>query len=42
MKKIALMFVVVFLLGLVLSSCRSSQSCPAYNDYRQYQRERSH
>ena len=44
MKKIALLLVVVFTLGLLLSACRSSKktsksSCPAYGEYKQYQRE---
>lgn len=38
MKKIALLLAVAFVLSVVLTSCRTS-SCPAYNNYQQYQRE---
>ena len=41
MKKIALILLVAFTLGLVMASCSSSNksSCPAYGEYQQYQRE---
>ena len=40
MKKIVIMLLVVFTLGIVMSSCRSNKStCPAYGEYQQYQRE---
>ena len=40
MKKIALILLVVFTLGIIVTSCRSSKStCPAYGEYQQYQRE---
>jgi hypothetical protein len=40
MKKIALILLVVFTLGVVMASCRSNKStCPAYGEYQQYQRE---
>ncbi len=40
MKKIAMLLVVVFTLGVLLSACRSSsKTCPAYGEYQYYQRE---
>lgn len=40
MKKIVLVLLVAFALGMVMSSCSSSKStCPAYGEYQQYQRE---
>jgi hypothetical protein len=40
MKKVALILLVVFTLGVVMASCSSSKSsCPAYGEYQQYQRE---
>ena len=40
MKKIALILLVVFTLGMVMASCSNSKStCPAYGEYQQYQRE---
>ena len=40
MKRIALILLVAFTLGLVLASCSQSKStCPAYGEYQQYQRE---
>ncbi len=38
MKRVVILLVTSLVLGLILVSC-SSQSCPAYNDYHQYQRE---
>lgn len=40
MKRLVVLFVTMLMLGLVLTSCSSSQSCPAYNTYDQYQMER--
>lgn len=40
MKKIAMLLVIVFTLGLLLSACMSSsKTCPAYGEHQQYQRE---
>ena len=40
MKKIVLVLLVVFTLGVALASCSNSKStCPAYGEYQQYQRE---
>lgn len=40
MKKIAMLLVLVFTLGLLLSACKSSsKTCPAYGEHQQYQRE---
>ena len=40
MKKLAVLLAVVFVLGVLFSSCKcSSKSCPAYGEYQQYQRE---
>ncbi|MDO5341990.1 MAG: hypothetical protein Q4F69_06020 [Bacteroidia bacterium] len=41
MKKIALMLALVFVLGIVFTSCKSS-ACPAYGEYKQYKRERAY
>lgn len=39
MKKTLFLLLIVFVLGMMLSSCHQTQSCPAYGDYHQYQRE---
>ncbi len=40
MKKIAVLLVIVFTLGVLLTACKSSlKTCPAYGEYQQYQRE---
>ena len=40
MKKIVLVLLIAFTLGMVLASCSNSKStCPAYGEYQQYQRE---
>ena len=41
MKKIAVLLVVAFVLGVLLSACQSSSksTCPAYGEHQQYQRE---
>ncbi len=39
MKKLAVFLVVVFTLGVLLSACSQTKTCPAYGEYRQYQKE---
>ena len=45
MKKVVLFLVIVFTLGLVMSSCgmfsksSKSKTCPAYGEHQQFQRE---
>lgn len=39
MKKIALLLATVILLGIILSSCRSSQQCAAYGEAKKYRVE---
>jgi len=40
MKKVALLLAAVILLGIVLSSCRTSEKCPAYGEAKRYRVER--
>lgn len=39
MKKLVVLVFAMLILGLALTSCGSSRSCPAYNTYDQYQME---
>lgn len=39
MKKIVVLVVAMLMIGLALTSCSGSKSCPAYNTYDQYQIE---
>lgn len=39
MKKIAIALLVMLAMGFVLSSCRSSSTCPAYGETSKYQIE---
>jgi uncharacterized protein HemY len=39
MKKIALLLATVLLLGIVLSSCKSSQQCAAYGEAKKFRVE---
>lgn len=40
MKKVVLILLVAFTLGVIMASCSSSKSsCPAYGEHQQYQRE---
>lgn len=39
MKRILVLVVAMLLVGLALTSCTTSSSCPAYNTYDQYQME---
>jgi hypothetical protein len=39
MKKIALLLITVILLGIVFSSCRSTEKCAAYGEAKNYRVE---
>lgn len=39
MKKLVILIVTMLTIGLALTSCSTSGSCPAYNTYNQYQIE---
>lgn len=39
MKKIVAILAFAFVLGLVVSSCKSSSKCAAYGETQKYQRE---
>lgn len=39
MKKLVVLVISMLMMGLALTSCSSSSSCPAYNTYDQYQIE---
>ena len=39
MKKLVVILVITFTLGVLLTACRQTQQCPAYGEYKQYQRE---
>ena len=39
MKKVLVLVVAMLMIGLALTSCGSSKTCPAYNTYDQYQIE---
>jgi len=41
MKKLGLIMLVVMSLGIILSSCKSSQKCAAYGEASRYKVERS-
>ena len=41
MKKILYLLLVTFFFGLVMTSCHPCKQCPAYNNYRYYQREKA-
>ena len=36
-----ILFVPMFFLGIVMTSCHQSSLCPAYNNYRYYQKEKA-
>lgn len=40
MKKLLYLLLVTLCLGIFLTSCSQSKPCPAYNSYKQYQKER--
>jgi len=40
MKKVAFVLALAFIMGVVLTSCKSS-ACPAYGEYRQHKMERA-
>jgi len=42
MKKIVLILLTAITLGLIVESCRSPQSCPAYGEARKFQIEQRH
>ncbi|MGN0033696.1 MAG: hypothetical protein ACI358_07995 [Candidatus Limimorpha sp.] len=39
MRKLALLLVIAFTLGVVFMSCVHTSTCPAYGEYQQYQKE---
>ena len=39
MKRLVILVATMLMVGLALTSCSSSSSCPAYNTYDQYQME---
>lgn len=41
MKKLGLIMLVVMSLGIILSSCKSSQKCAAYGEASRYKVERN-
>ncbi len=40
MKKIVVVVLAIVTLGIVMSSCKSSESCPAYGEAKKFQIER--
>jgi hypothetical protein len=40
MKKIVVLVLAIVTLGIVLSSCKSKESCPAYGEAKKFQIER--
>ena len=40
MKKIVVLVLAIVTLGIVMSSCKSSESCPAYGEAKKFQIER--
>lgn len=40
MKKIVVLVLAVFTLGIIMSSCKSAESCPAYGEAKKFQIER--
>ncbi len=41
MKKVLYLLLIAFFLGIVMTSCHQSSLCPAYNNYRYYQKEKA-
>ncbi len=39
-KKITIFLIVVFLSGILMSSCKSSEKCPAFGEVKKFQKER--
>ena len=39
MKKLAIAFILLSLLVLLVSSCKSTEKCPAYGESKRYQKE---
>jgi hypothetical protein len=42
MKKIVLLLLVAFSLGIIVTSCTSSKKCAAYGEASRYKTERNH
>lgn len=40
MKKIAVLALTVIVLGIMMMSCKSTESCPAYGEAKKFQIER--
>jgi len=40
MKKIAILFISLFTLSIIMSSCVSNKKCAAYGESSEYQRDR--
>ena len=39
MKRIVVLLVIAFTLGVLFTACRQTSQCPAYGEYKQYQKE---
>jgi uncharacterized protein YxeA len=42
MKKIVVIVLAVITIGIIVSSCRSAESCPAYGEAKKFQIEQRH
>jgi hypothetical protein len=42
MKKLAIIMLVTMSVGIIMSSCKSSQKCAAYGEANRYKVERNH
>ncbi|HNY07692.1 MAG TPA: hypothetical protein PLG86_05730 [Bacteroidales bacterium] len=42
MKKLFLILAIVVFFGLIITSCKTREKCPAYQEYSKYQIEKNH